>query len=222
MRTLAFVGLGLDPVRHATIEALAVLAEAEVAFVEGLDARVRDFLKARCARLEDVPSGPPRRVALALLRRAAAARSAAYVSASHPLLACPAALELARLASARGVEVFALGAVSALSAALAAAGEEFGGEHLALQAFDAAAVLAGRLRPGPTAAAVLYGMDSLDAGARRRLSRRLLRCYPRGRRERAFGSFLLLAARRSRRRAWPRSYPPPAGESAAAPFWVEG
>lgn len=147
---LLLIGLGPRPRDCATIESLEALGRASVVCTEGLDRESLRFVK-RFAE------GKLR--SFKLLKTALrSGRTAAYLTPHHPFRFGSQTAELLRVSGRCSLR--ALAAVSAESAACAAAGLPLGTSVLALQSFEAGALRRGEVRAEPGWPSVVYSPDS--------------------------------------------------------------
>lgn len=177
--TLYLIGLGLDPVEHATVEALQALGACRKVFFQSLDAEATGYLArfnpGLVALDRDAEPGASVETILGELR---AGNSAALATPAHPYLWSPLAALLLERARREGFESRTFGAVSSAGLALAAVGQALGDDILAIQAFDGEAIAEGRAALDPALPAAVYFYRPVNAGTWDAFLRALRASYP--------------------------------------------
>jgi len=175
-----FVGLGLDPREHATVESLIALGECDRVYVSGLEADDLKALRPYCRRgaIAPVPDGRQDAKIREIAGAAARGRRVAFATLGHPFYAGDAGSKLAAACDARGVEWTSFGAVSPMGVALSLAGVTLGTTTFGMQAFEHRALVSRRVKPNPTWPLAVYFLSVPDAASVRACAAALARFFP--------------------------------------------
>lgn len=145
MSNLFVVGLGLDPVRHGTVEGLQALGECDEIFVQGLDddqtKRLRPFWeKAKVRRLDRKGET----TAVGAIRDALAkGKTVGIASLGHPFYWSALAGKVVNECEKKKIPWQTFGSISPMGVAISQAGVTLGTDVFGLQSYDCAA-LAGK------------------------------------------------------------------------------
>jgi hypothetical protein len=177
-----FVGLGLEPREHASVEALVALDECDRVYVHGLDADDLAMLRPFCRKgaLTKVPAKAGAAWAKAAAARARKGETVALASLGHPFYAGALGSLLAGACDAAGVAWTSFGAVSPMGVALSEAGVTLGTTVWGLQAFEHRALVALKPLPNPVWPTAIYFLAGADAASARACLRRLEELFPAG------------------------------------------
>jgi len=160
---LYLLGLGVEPVEHATLEVLQAAGRCDVLFCEGLDETQRAFLArfARKGRVE-VLAGSEDSRAKAVGAALAADRTAALVTPGHPYHWSGLAGKLVALAEKKGIAWRTFGAVSPMGLALSISGVTLGTNVHGMQSFDCRALAEKKAAINLAWPLVVYFYDAVD------------------------------------------------------------
>lgn len=144
-KRLYILGLGVDPIRHSSIEVLETLGHCDKIFIQGLAPDHRRYLARFLAKIkpEIVPEGDAPKTVKKILGHVKAGRTTAWVTLGHPFYWNGIGASLTRGCAQIGADWKTFGAVSPMGMGLSAAGSTLGTEIFGMQSFDATAV-AGR------------------------------------------------------------------------------
>jgi precorrin-6B methylase 1 len=175
-----FVGLGLDPREHATVESLIALGECDRVYASGLEPDDVKALRPYCrpGAIAPVADGGEAAQARAIAGEAARGRRVAFATLGHPFYAGEAGSLLAKACDARRVEWTSFGAVSPMGVALSLAGVTLGTTTFGMHAFEHRAFVARRVKPNPTWPLAIYFLSVPDAKSVRSCAEALARFFP--------------------------------------------
>lgn len=151
---VVLLGLGVEPLEHATLETLQAAASCDVLFCEGLGPQAREFLRRFCLDTRELAAGAEASV----LEAARAGLRAGLATRHHPFLFTETGRSLVRACARTSIPWSSLPAVSPLGVELAEAGKSLGEDVLAVRCeraattFAAVGLLLGALTLGAAAA----------------------------------------------------------------------
>jgi len=159
---LYLLGLGLDPVEHATLETLQALSLCDVVFAPGLEPAAREFLGRFCKDLRPMEAGKAceREWAEGILEELRAGRTTGLATPAHPFLHGSLAGLLVNRCREQGIPWESYAAVSSLGVAIAATGKTLGEDVFGLQSVEASAVLRGSVSINPALPLVVYFLQA--------------------------------------------------------------
>lgn len=172
-----FVGLGLEPREHASVESLVALGECRRVFHEGLERDDLAALKPFCRRGALTAARGPRWIASAA-GAAARGESVAFATLGHPFYAGASGAALAAACDARRVPWTSFGAVSPMGVALSRAGVTLGTNVWGLQAFEHRAFVSATPVPNAAWPTALYFLSGPDRKSTEACARRLAEFFP--------------------------------------------
>lgn len=178
---LYILGLGVEPLEHATIETLQALGRCDVIWTQGLTLPEQRFLRrfAPKGKWRVLPAREAgERWADLLARDLKAGRVVAWATRGHPFYWNAVAARLVAAAKQLKISWQTYGAVSPMGLALADMGVALGDEVLGLQSFDIAALNDKGIVVNPEWPLVLYSYASLSPQGFSAALRLLLRRYP--------------------------------------------
>jgi|GEM_PF-6514473 len=171
-----FVGLGLDPGEHATVESLIAMGDCDRVYVHGLEPADIKALRPYCRKgaLKAVKdAGVP-----AIAAAAARGERAAFATLGHPFYAGELGARLAAACDAKRVPWTSFGAVSPMGVALSLAGVTLGTTTFGMQAFEHRALVARAATPNPTWPLAVYFLSVPDAKSVAACAAKLAALFP--------------------------------------------
>lgn len=175
-----FVGLGLEPREHASVESLVALGECDLVYAHGLEADDLAMLRPFCRKgaLTAVPASAGAAWAKLAAAQAAKGKTIALATLGHPFYADALGSRLAAACDARRVAWTSFGAISPMGVALSESGVTLGTTLWGLQAFEHRAFVERRVRPNPVWPTALSFLSGPDAASVRACARRLTKFFP--------------------------------------------
>jgi len=191
--SLHLCGLGIDPPRQATLEALQALRRCDIVFCNMAGDAITEFLAPWCRDLRpiDFRDESDHDRCLALVRaELRPGRTVGFATFGHPLVFGPLADALLSLCRQEGIECRVYAAVSTLDHCLATMGLALGGAFRGFQVYEYAAVVTPGFSTNPRLPTILFFPNGLRPADLEQLTDVLRPFYPEEHPAYLFGSKL--------------------------------
>lgn len=176
---LYVLGLGIEPIDHATVEVLQAVGRSDVLFCQSLGDESLRFLERFCPDRRTVEADTEASAAR-VLAELEAGKTAGFATRAHPFLFSALAGRLVRACEEKGIAWQSFGAVSSMGLAMALTGRTLGEDIFGVQSFDCAALAAGAVRVNPALPAALHFYAPVSPADFERALKALHPLYPEG------------------------------------------
>jgi hypothetical protein len=174
------LGLGVDAVHHATVEALQAMSSCARLFVCGTSREQEKFLSGFCPKGALVPAskgGDDKALEAGILKALASGKDVGLATPGHPFYWSALAGRIIEKAKKQGFEWQTFGSISPMGLAISAAGITLGTDIFGLQSFDGAALAQKEAVLNPEWPLIVYFYQSLSMGVYERAAARLSSFY---------------------------------------------